>query len=110
MLDAGQVAAPGLKVFAQCTKDKPGRVTVLAMNLDRTQPRSMTLAEKGERYTLTAAALQEKTVRMNGAELALDANGDVPKLKGAAVPKGEVTLAPVSISFFVVDAANGACR
>ena len=110
VLDAGTVTSPSVKLFAQCTRGKSGSVTVLAMNLNKSQPQRIALEEKGERYTLTATELQASTAQLNGAELALTAAGDVPALHGVAAKEGEVELAPASITFVVTDAKNPACK
>ena len=110
VLDAGASAEPQMKVFAQCTRDGHGEVTLLAMNLDKTQPQTIALAEKAQRYSLSSTSLQGGSVQLNGAELKLTAAGDVPELKGVPVSKGSVQLAPASINFFTVTASNPACR
>ena len=109
VLDAGMAASPNLKVFAQCTKGKPGSVTLLALNLEKASPQTIRLPEAGERYTLTAPELQSKTVQLNGSDLALTASGDLPALKGMSAGRGALELPPVSISFITVQAGNGAC-
>lgn len=110
VLDAGTPLSPTLKVFAQCTKDRLGDVTLLAINLDRAQPQSIPLANNGERYTLTSAELQGATVQLNGQELALTTTGELPKLQAVAVKQGRLELPPASTSFVVVRARNAACR
>ncbi len=110
VLDAGTATTPSVKVFAQCTRDKSGSVTLLALNLDTNQPQHISLQEKGERYTLTSTTLQASTVQLNGAELALNAAGDLPALHGVAQNKGDLELAPASITFVVTDAKNPACK
>ena len=110
VLDAGASPSTRVKLFAQCTKSQPGSVTLLAINLDQSQPQTLTLAERGERYTLTATTPQAKTVELNGQELTLSSTGDLPKLHGQAVKAGSLTLPPASSSFVVVQAKNPACE
>ena len=100
VLDAGTAPDNNVKLLAQCAKGKPGRVTLLAMNLDQVQTHSIALAENAERYTLTAQELQAKVVQMNGNTLSLTSFGDLPKISGEVVKKGDAQLAPKSITFF----------
>lgn len=55
---------------------------------------------QAERYTLAAAGqeLESAHVRLNGDELALGANDELPSLRGSRVPSGSVELAPATIS------------
>ena len=110
VLDAGTAPGSNVELLAQCTKDQPGKVTLLAMNLDQVQTHSIALAEKAERYTLTAQELQAKVMQMNGNTLTLTSSGNLPKINGEAVKKGDAQLAPRSVTFFVVDARNAACK
>jgi hypothetical protein len=110
VLDAGPLQ-PGLHVYAQCLRDRPGGVAVVAINLDTARPASLQLAKPAERYTLTADQLQSGTVKLNGRTLALTAADELPALRPARAAAGRLTLAPASITFLAVPAAaNPACR
>ena len=110
VLDAGPIQ-PGLHVYAQCLRDRPGGVAVVAINLDTAKPASLQLSAAAERYTLTADQLQSGTVKLNGRPLALTAGDELPALRSARAPAGRLTLAPASITFLAVPgAANRACR
>lgn len=112
VLDAGP-SRPGLHLYAHCLRGRPGGVALLAINLSRTDPVSVALPASAERYTLAAAGpeVQSARVRLNGAELALGAGDELPRLDGARVPSGPVELAPATITFLTVaEAGNGACR
>lgn len=110
VLDAGANPDPKVKVFAQCTRDKPGDVTVLALNVDAAGAKSLVLPERSERYSLTASEPTSKAVDLNGTVLQVAADGDVPATRGASEAKGSVQIAPLSVNFFVVDAKNPACK
>ena len=71
----------------------------------------MCIRDSSRRYTLTAKSLDDKTVDLNGVELALG-NGDaLPELNATATRSGQVTLAPASITFFALEkAGNASCR
>ena len=86
---------------------------MLAINTDKTASRSLTVATAGERYTLSSLAvgnLQEKRVQLNGTELKLGANDDLPTLAGESIGRGDITLAPATVTFLEFAEANTACR
>jgi hypothetical protein len=110
VLDAGPIR-PGLHVYAQCLRGHPGGVAVVAINLDREKPSVIELPTAALRYTLTADELQSGAVKLNGRELALTNDDQIPSLHAAPVAKGELQLAPASITFLAVEkAGNPACR
>lgn len=112
VLDAGP-SRPGLHLYAQCLRGRPGGVALLAINTSRTEPASVSLPMQAERYTLAASGrdLEDAHVRLNGNELALGAGDALPGLQGSRVPPGPVELAPATITFLaVVDAENTSCR
>lgn len=100
-----------LYVYAHCMKDTPGAVALLAMNTDRSAPRTFTLSAASERYTMTAPKLESTSVELNGKELKLGAGDVIPDLKGVPTHPGAISLPPASITFFAVRGAqNAACR
>ena len=108
VLDAGN-GADGLHLYAHCTPHKRGAVTMLAINLNSAS-RSIELQTGGQLYALTSSELQSATVDLNGRELALGKSDALPRLDPLTVKSGSVTLAPHSINFVVMAAAqNGAC-
>jgi len=111
VLDSGVPIEPGLHVYAHCQRGIAGGVTLLVINNDRNDARTLTLPDASERYTLDAASLQDAAVRLNGRMLSLE-NGDrIPRLTGIAMPAGRITLAPVTITFLTIpEAGNRACR
>jgi heparanase 1 len=111
VLAPGTVAAPGVRVYAACLKDKPGGVAVLLLNTDRAKEQMVEMPMASERYTMTANELRSAAVQLNGADLALTADGDVPKLAGVAAGKGKMTLPAASLTFVALAGAkNAACR
>jgi hypothetical protein len=79
-------------------KNHPGGVTLLAINLSRTDPQTLNVPEKSMRYTLTATDLMSHSVQLNGKDLQLAPNGDVPTPAGLATAKGALTLPAASIT------------
>jgi hypothetical protein len=91
-------------------KDQPGGVTLLVLNLSRTQAQTLKVAGKAMLYTLTAPLLRSNAVFLNGKELTLTADGDVPKLTGVA-SKSTLDLPAASIVFAIFAGVNNpACR
>src|ERR1700757_3829460 len=62
VLDAGP-SQPGLHLYAQCLNNRPGGVALLAINLSRTDAKTLSLPIPAERYTLTAAKLEDAEVQ-----------------------------------------------
>ncbi len=111
VLDPGIPIREGLHVYAHCLRGTPGGVALLVINNSRTQPTSITLPVGAERYTLAAPQLDARKVQLNGQDLRLGANDDLPVLQGRRIPSGPVELAPESITFLAMaDAGNGSCR
>jgi hypothetical protein len=111
------IAGPGspsdssLRVYAQCLPEKKGGVAILALNTDQHSPRTLSLPRAADRYTLTASELTSTTVLLNGTALRADADGSLPPLHAEHVRAGTVTLAPLSVTFLRIPAAqNAACR
>ena len=111
VLDAGSSATPGLYLYAHCLRDHPGGVALLAINADRTALRELSLPTNSSRFTLTANSLMDSAVLLNGTELKLSPDDDLPAIAGVKTLSGKVALAPVSISFFAIPGANNSsCR
>jgi heparanase len=111
VLDAGVPIREGLHVYAHCLRGTPGGIAMLAINNSRTQTTSVTVPGEAERYTLAASQPESATVQLNGQELRLGSNDELPQLRGRPVPSGALELAPASITFLAVaGAGNGNCR
>jgi hypothetical protein len=111
VLDAGSSPAASLHLYAQCLRGKPGGVTLLAINADKTAAQTVAIPSVAERYTLSSPDLLSTEVELNGRELKLGAGDELPKLKGTTVHAGPVTFAPASITFLAFPTANNtSCR
>jgi|CZKZ01.1.fsa_nt_gi hypothetical protein len=111
VLDPGPSPAVSLHLFAQCMRGKPGGVTLLAINLDKSATQTMAIPTGAERYTLTSADLLSTSVELNGSELKLGAGDALPAIKGATMRAGQVTFAPESITFLALPKAdNASCK
>jgi heparanase 1 len=98
-----------VRVYAQCSRDGKGGVTVLALNTDSTLKQSFTLPRAAERYTLIASDLTSDTVLLNGGELKAGSDGSVRPLHGAHANAGILQLEPASVNFFVIPSAHNPC-
>ena len=112
-----------LRVYAHCTPVRapgyaPGSVTLLVVNFDPTGPGTLALgraaSDRAMAYTLRAAHLADRRVRIGGTQLAIDGDGQFPDLEtlGQRIATGgELKVAPLSASFVVLpDAGAAACR
>src|SRR5579872_576407 len=111
VLDPGPSPTENLHLYAQCLRDAKGGVALLAINTDRAASASVELPMTAQRYTLTAQALTDAKVRMNGRELKLGDHEALPALAGAPEKPGRVSFAAASITFLAIpDAHNPACQ
>lgn len=110
VLDAGASPSENLHLYAQCLRNEPGGVALLAINADRTASATLDLPVKSERYTLSGELMSNK-VNLNGKELSVTASGDLPEIRGKSQKAGRVELAPATITFLAIKGANNAaCR
>ena len=65
VLDAGLLESQ-LHLYAHCVRGHPGGVTLLAINLSRTETKSLELPTSADRYTLSAPKLDDGLVELNG--------------------------------------------
>ena len=108
VLDAG--AHKGMHLYAHCRRGARGGVALLAINTSRTEAATLRLPAASERYTLSADDLQSADVKLNGTELQLGPNDDLPALVGATSPPDMIELPPATITFLAIaNAGNPAC-
>lgn len=111
VLDPGPSPQRGLHLYAHCLRDHPGGISLLVINADEKEARSLEFAGSSERYTLTAQNLTGKVVRLNGHDLKLAADDSLPEMDGVATPAGQVKFAPASVTFIAFpDTGATSCR
>lgn len=109
-LDPGLPQTSEMRTYAQCMKDSAGGVSVLLLNLSKTNTQTIQVPAGGSRYTLTSPDLLSKTALLNKQELKVGQDGTVPHLHGMKFRKGKVTLPPLSINVLTLpDAHNPSC-
>ncbi|HXB73256.1 MAG TPA: hypothetical protein VNY05_33775 [Candidatus Acidoferrales bacterium] len=110
VLNPGPQPADNLYIYSHCQVDRPGGVTVLAINAGATA-RDLDAPLRGERYTLSATQPDSSAVQLNGHTLHSGSDGGLPPLIGTPVRAGRIPLPPASITFVAFpEAGNKACR
>lgn len=98
-------------VYGHCLKDVPGGVTLVVLNTDSKQSRSLDMPIPSGRFVLTSPTPEDGSIRLNGKVLELTADGAIPELKPVAEKAGQLTFPPASITFLSIPrAANQSCR
>lgn len=105
------------RIYAHCTADTPGDLTMLLINLDPAATVNVTLHGAGAatnrtEYHLTAGpgGVGAGAVALNGAVLNLSSTGALPAMEGRPVvgSQGTLTLPPASIVFAVLHGTGAA--
>ncbi len=108
---SGTPSTPGLYLYAHCLRNHSGGVALLAINASKENAAQLTLPKASERYVLASDNLTSSQVSLNGVDLALTPQGNLPTLVGTPTQAGKVTLEPTTIAFFTMEGAgNPACR
>jgi hypothetical protein len=111
VLDAGVPIQRGLHVYAHNLRGTPGGVELLVINNDRDAARTLRIPTAARRYTLSASSLRSARVQLNGAELKLGANDELPDLAGVTVAAGDLSFDPATITFLALPGAgNKDCK
>jgi len=134
VLDPGPSPAPSLHLYAQCLRDTPGGVALLAINASKTEMETLDLPIASERYTLTAQDPMGGDVELNDRVLKLgpavqyprkrsrsrarahaaapvpDAgtSDDLPRMRPMQAHPGKVLFVPESITFLAIPQAHNA--
>jgi len=114
VLDVSPIAVDeSVRLYAHCSYQRPGAVTVLAINLDPDNGVRLDfdgLHGSKDLYLLTAAALDSAELMLNGVVL-VDDEGVLPDLSPEHLGKRPADLPPRSLAFVVFpDADATACR
>ena len=110
VLDPGVAKNAKLRIYAHCSVERKGGVSLAVLNPDAEHDAVLTLPAAAEEFSLTAADLTSTTVLLNGAELKAAADGSVGSLKANEVKSGVVRLPRASVTFFVLSSAqNKSC-
>ncbi len=115
VLEVDRIEASELvRLYAHCSHERAGAVTVLAINLD--EDRSVRIEVDGvsnaskELYVLTSDGLDSHDIMLNGTVLR-DAEGVLPPLEPEVIGDGPADVPALGIAFIVFpDADAPACR
>ena len=99
---SGEAIRPGAHVFAHSRADGKDGAAYLVINNDWTETTTVELPKSGEVYVLTGnGSMRARTMLLNGRELVLGENDELPDLSGETV-SGKIQLAPGTCAFIVV--------
>ena len=110
VLDPGVPKNQSLRIYAHCSINGKGGVSLLVLNTDTEYEKVLILPSPAEEFSLTASELTSTTVLLNGTVLKAEPDGSVGPLKGDAVKNGPVRLPPSSVTFLAISSAqNKSC-
>jgi heparanase len=99
--EAGTLA-PGVDIFAHNLKGSSKGRTLLILNTNKTET-TIAIPKSATQYLLTADELLTKKVKLNGQELKLTADDNIPTLKGEKLKAGTLKLPAHSIIFLTFE-------
>ena len=102
--DTKEEVREGVNVYAQYRKDGKEGACYLLINNSETETTTVEVPVDGTIYTLAGKDGNKRATVMtlNGRDLVLDENNDLPDLSGAPVAAGTIELAPMTCTFLVV--------
>jgi hypothetical protein len=106
VFESGVPIREGLHLYAHSLRGHPRGVALLAINNSRTQSTTIDLPVESERFTLTTRKLQDRHVQLNGQELKLGPNDELPSLSGKRISAGRMEFPPASITFLAIREAR----
>ncbi len=102
--DAAEPVRMGAHVYVQSYKQDESRKCYLIINNSETEVTELELPADGVIYTLAGKDGNKRAAVMtlNGRDLVLDENYELPDLSGAPVSAGKIALAPMTCTFLVI--------
>ena len=88
----------GVDIFVHNLKNKTNGKAILILNTNE-KANSVIIPSNATQYLITAEELITKKIKLNGAELKMTTNDEVPTINGKTIKKGSVELPPHSIMF-----------
>jgi len=100
--DSGEPIREGAHVYCHSRRDGKEGLAYLVINNSLTDTTTVALPGEATVYALTGTTgMRSLTASLNGRELVLDENGELPELTGVSV-SGKVDIAPGSCTFIVL--------
>ena len=89
-------------MFAHSRKDGKDGECYMNVNNSLTETTTVELEKEAQVYVLSADSIRNPKMKLNGVELNLDENNQLPKLNPVNVEQGSLDLAPTTITFIVL--------
>lgn len=100
--DCGHPDMESVHIYCHSRRDGKSGVAYLVINNSLTQAVSVELPKSADQYTLSAAELRSPVMRLNGTNLAVGGENELPDLRPIRQSAGIVELAPATCTFFVL--------
>ncbi len=100
--DTKEEIREGAHVFAHSRRDGKDGIAYLVINNSETDATTLILPKAAEIYKLSADKLRATAMKLNGKELVLGANNELPDMSPVTVEAGELVVAPAEIAFVVM--------
>ena len=101
--NSGIALTEGAHVYCHSRKDGKDGCVYLVINNSKTDVTTVELPKNAVQYTLSGKdGIRSTVMQLNGRDLVLGENDELPCLCGAEVAAGKVELAPATCTFFVL--------
>lgn len=100
--DTKETICEGAHVFAHSRKDGKEGVAYLIINNSKTESTTVTLPKTAEVYKLSAEHTRASVMQLNGRDLVLGENNELPDMSAEVMEAGELVLEPTTIAFVVL--------
>lgn len=92
----------GAHVFVHDRADGKDGYAALVINNSKTDATTVKLPKDAEVYVLSADTLRAQTMKLNGHDLVLGENDEVPAMDPVSVPAGDLVVEPATMAFIVL--------
>lgn len=99
--DCGMVEE-GAHIFAHSRKDGKEGISYLVINNSKSENTVVSLPKEAEVYVLSADRLRSRVMLLNGRELIMKENDELPDMNPIIVERGSLELAPATCTFIVI--------
>ena len=100
---SGEAIRPGAHVYCHNRADGKEGKAYLVINTSWNEATTVELPKEATVYALTGkTGMRSRTMCLNGTELVLGENDQLPSLDGVTVPAGNLEVAPGSCTFIVL--------
>ena len=100
--DTKEEIREGAHVFAHSRRDGKDGIAYLVINNSETENTTVTLPKAAEVYKLSCDTLRGTVMKLNGKELVLGENNELPDMSPVTAEAGELVVGPAEIVFVVM--------